>query len=363
MQFQEGLTFEDVTLIPQYNNVSSRTHPDTSTWLTKSTKVKIPLIPANMDTVISPQMAEVLIANGTYPIFHRFTSLDTQLSWVKTFPDKCYISCGMKDLSDVVYLLDSGARGVCIDIAHGHSKVMIDTIKELKSLRPNKEIIAGNVCTQMGYQDLVNAGADAVKVGVGGGSACTTRIVTGFGVPQFSAIYNCGKMAEKLRVPLIGDGGIKHSRDVVLSLSAGASTIMMGGVFSKAYESAGQKYYKDGNEYVELPIFNINNDRWIIEIKKNNIYTKYRGQASVDFQNDFYKGLKKNTVAEGIVFYSKCTGTTQDIIDDFIGGLRSGLTYGGSMSIKELQRKAEFMKVSHNFMGESLPRPEILSLK
>jgi len=331
----QGLTFEDVTLVPQYNNVPSRTIPSLNTWITSKTKIKFPLIPSNMDTVINDDLADIIIKNGGIPIFHRFTSFEQQLNWSKKYNKNCFLSCGLNNITDTVKLLEAGAKGVCIDIAHGHSESMLSFIRELKAIMPNKEIIAGNVCTATAFHDLVNAGADAIKVGVGGGSACTTRIVTGFGVPQFTAIKECGKIAEKLRIPMIADGGIKNSRDVVLALAAGASTVMIGGLFSKTFESAAKKEKIDGD-----------------------LYSIFRGQASNEFQVDFYGGMKKGTVAEGIQFKSKCISSCQDLIDNLCGGLRSGLTYGGAKSIKELQRKAEFMKVSSNFMNESRPRPD-----
>ncbi len=155
--------------------------------------------------------------------------------------------------------------GACIDVAHGHSDRMFQFIQELKRTHPDKEIIAGNVCTAMAYHDLVNAGADAVKVGVGPGAACTTRMVTGFGVPQLSAIYDCAKIAEKLRVPLIADGGIRNSRDVVLALAAGASTVMIGKLFAMTSESAAPKRKSESSP--------------------TGMEAKFRGQASEDFQN------------------------------------------------------------------------------
>lgn len=206
---------------------------------------------------------------------------------------------------------------------------MLKFIEELKKTYLDKEVIAGNVCTAMAYQDLVNAGADAVKVGVGPGAACTTRVITGFGVPQFSAIFECGKVAEKLRVPLIADGGIRTSKDVVLALAAGASSVMIGKLFALTEESSAEK--KGGK-------------------------AKFRGQASKDFQTDYYGGLKEKTVAEGVDFWAPISGSASEMIDQLLGGLRSGLTYGGARNIKELQRKAEFIEVTANYIAESHPR-------
>jgi IMP dehydrogenase len=260
------------------------------------------------------------------------------VKWVKHFAGKTFISCGIQKLDETRKLLDLGALGVCIDVAHGHSDRMFRYIEELKSLHPDKEIIAGNVCTAMAYHDLVNAGADAVKVGVGPGAACTTRMVTGFGIPQFTAVQDCALIAKKLRVPLIADGGLRTSRDAVLALAAGASTVMVGKLFALSRESAAQKR---PNEKTRL-----------------GLEAKFRGQASADFQNEFYGGLKAQTVAEGIDFWAPVTNTAEEVINNLLGGIRSGMTYGGARNIKELQQKAEFVQVSASYIHESKPRPE-----
>jgi len=338
---REALTWDDVALVPQYNNVPSRTVPDLSSWLTKNKKVGMPLVPANMDTVIGEKLADIIVKNNGVPIFHRFTSFDQQLSWVMKYRNNCFVSCGLseEDFKRLDTLLFH-ASGVCIDVAHGHSDRMLDFIRKVKSAYPDKEVIAGNVCSAFAYQDLVNAGADAVKVGVGPGAACTTRMVTGFGVPQFTAIRDCALVAEKLRVPIIADGGIRNSRDVVLALAAGASTVMVGKLFALTEESAAEK------------TCNMHLDNGL----PTGIIAKFRGQASKDFQAEYYGGLKEKTVAEGVAFWGRVSGSAQALIDELLGGLRSGLTYGGAKSIKELQRKAEFVRVTSSYMAESQPR-------
>ena len=338
MSFRRGYTFDDVALVPQFNNVPSRTEPSLETWLTKNRKIHVPILCANMDTAIGDDLADILIKEGSVPIYHRFTPFEAQLKWVKKYGQNTFISCGILKIDETRTLLDAGAAGVCIDVAHGHSDRMFHFIQELKRTHPDKDVIAGNVCTAMAYHDLVNAGADAVKVGVGPGAACTTRMVTGFGVPQFTAVYDCAKIAEKLRVPLIADGGIRTSRDVVLALAAGASTVMIGKLFAMTKESAAPKRANTN--------------------LASGLEAKFRGQASEDFQTDFYGGLKDKTVAEGIDFWGPVTGGAEQLIHDLLGGLRSGLTYGGAKSIKELQRKAEFIEVSLSYMTESKPRPD-----
>ena len=329
-------TFDEVALVPQFNNIPSRTEPTLETWFTRRRRVAIPLVAANMDTVIGPALADVLIENGALPIYHRFTDAEQQRDWVRRYRDKTYISCGMHNLDTIRELLDLGAIGACIDIAHGHSEQMLQFIESLKTSHPDKDVIAGNVCTAMAFHDLVNAGADAVKVGIGPGAACTTRMVTGFGVPQFTAIQECAEVADKLRVPLIADGGVRSSRDIVLALAAGASTVMIGKLFALTTDSAAEKRHLEDQEMT--------------------MEAKFRGHASEDFQNEFYGGLKRNTVAEGVDFWAPVSGTAQELIENLLGGLRSGMTYGGARSLKELQRKAEFIVVGGAYGTESNPR-------
>ena len=328
-------TFDEIALVPQFNNIPSRTEPDLRTWLTRDRRVDMPLVAANMESVMSEALAEVLLANGTLPIHHRFTDEAQQKAWVRRFENRTFVSCGMKDVDRVRMLLDLGAVGVCVDIAHGHSDQMMRFVEGLKRAHDDKQVIAGNVCTAMAYHDLVNAGADAVKVGIGPGAACTTRMVTGFGVPQFTAVRDCAAVAEKLRVPLIADGGIRGSRDIVLALAAGASTVMVGKLFALTEESASEKRPVPGNG--------------------GGLEAKYRGQASADFQNDFYGGLKRNTVAEGTDFWAPVSGSARTCIEELLGGLRSGMTYAGARNVKELQRKAEFVAVGPAYMAESRP--------
>ncbi len=335
---REALTFDDVALVPRYNNVPSRIDPtmDLSSWLTQNLKVGMPLVPANMDTVIGPELAQVIVKNGGIPIFHRFTDFETQKDWVSEFDGKVILSCGVGKLDEIFKLLDLDPVGICIDVAHGHSERMVDLVGRIKGHYPSMEIIAGNVCTARAYHDLVNAGATAVKVGIGPGAACTTRVVTGFGVPQFTAIRDCAEEAQHLRVPIIADGGIRNSADIVKALAAGASTVMLGKIFALTYESAATKSY----EGEDVPPRT----------------AKFRGQASEDFQNEYYGGLKEKTVAEGTDFWAPITGSAQAAIDQLLGGVRGGMTYNGARDIKELQRKAEFVKVTGAYQAESSPR-------
>lgn len=333
-----ALTFDDVCLVPKYNNIESRTEPNLETWLTRKIKIGIPILAANMDTVIGDDLAEVLISYGSTPIFHRFCPVDQKRAWAKKYP-QCFISFGLKQ-EDIDNALDlAEATNICLDTAHGHCKKMLESISHIKRIRPSLQIIAGNVCTPQAVHDLFNAGADAVKVGIGPGSACTTRSVTGFGVPQFTAIRECARMGKELRIPVIADGGIRNSRDLVLALAAGASTVMIGKLFCLTKESVAEK----------RPWFDRKGNFKCYE-------AKYRGQASADFQDDYFGGLKAGTVPEGESFWAPVNGSAENLIEQLCGGLRSGLTYGGARNIEELQRKAEFVEVTSSYHMEMAVR-------
>ena len=333
-----GLTFDDVALVPVFNNVESRQDPLTSSKLTTGIILGIPILASNMDTVISPALAQVLDEAGSMPIFHRFTTYEQKVEWINRFPTS-FMSCGIRtgDVVELEKLLENTSlMGVCFDIAHGHDRRLMDTIYKLKVKYPELDIIAGNVCTSEGYRDLVHSGATAVKVGIGPGAACTTRMVTGFGVPQFTALQDIAAVKKKLKVPIIADGGIRNSRDIVIALAAGADTVMLGKLFALTNESAAPKKLWHTNPKGQA---------------------KYRGQASADFQEDYFGATKDGTVPEGEAFWAPVSGPAIDLIQKLMAGVRSGMTYGGAHTIEELQRKAEFIQVTHNYSAESAPRP------
>lgn len=318
---KRALTFDDVALVPQFNNVASRTEPDVSTFITKDLVVGIPIVPANMDTVINESLADVVISNGGFPIFHRFIDWRVRTYLAEKYDLVSLQSWGLKEIDQIKQLIENHkAYYICIDIAHGHDIRMMALIEDLKSKYGTAiQILAGNVCTPMAVQDLANSGADAVKVGIGPGAACTTRMVTGFGIPQFTAIRDCAEVANKLRIPIMADGGIRNSRDVALAIAAGATTVMIGKLFAKTFESAAG--------------------------------TTYRGQASADFQMSHFGEVK--TVPEGASMDIYKEYGAQQLIDELIGGLKNAMTYAGARNIKEFQRKAEFVEVTPNYMTES----------
>ena len=328
------LTFDDVGLVPKFNKIMSRLDTNISTKLGKDI-YKSPFIPANMDSVIGSKLANICSDRGSPIIFHRFAPIEQQINWVKEFPE-AYMSVGVQEsLENLNYLYEAGCRRFCIDIAHGHSQIVIDTINKIKELDEKNQVIAGNVCTYKGVIDLSHAGADIIKVGVGPGAACITRMMTGFGVPQFSAIQQCYeakmivKNVYKKDIELIADGGIKHPRDAVLALAAGADAVMMGSIFARTLESAAPKNEKDGK-----------------------MYGRYRGQASSEFMDEYF-GSSKKRQAEGVAFDVEISKSAKDVFEEYEGGLRSALTYCGTDNLESFKTNAELFESTGNFMIES----------
>jgi IMP dehydrogenase len=329
------LTFDDVGLVPKFNKIASRLHTNIETQLGKDT-FKSPFIPANMDSVIGPKLAYICSERAAPIIFHRFAPIEDQVRWVVAYPE-AYMSLGVQESAhNLEALYRAGCRRFCIDIAHGHSQVVVDTIKKIKDLDKENQVIAGNVCTYDGVMALAKAGADIVKVGVGPGAACITRMMTGFGVPQFSAIQECYRAKEEISkiwynkpIYLIADGGIKHPRDAVLALAAGADAVMMGSIFARTYESAAPKQEVGGK-----------------------VFGRYRGQASSEFMNEYFGDTKKRQ-AEGVAFDVEITKSAVDVFEEYEGGLRSALTYCGTDNLGDFRKNAEIFESTSSFMVES----------
>ena len=472
MEIRDGLTFDDVLLVPKRSSIATRSQTNLQTRLSKNISLNIPIISANMDTVTESTMAVAMAREGGIGIIHRFLTIseqvnevlkvkrsgsvmienpyfirpnqtvkeainymrekevsgllvtepDSKLVGILTRRDIMFESEGgtklVKDVmtSDVVTaklgigiseakeilrknrveklplvdekghvrglitskdiintdnypaaskdkkgrplvgaavgvkgdfmerteaLLDAGADVIVVDIAHGHSDNALNTVRLIKKAFPNCELIAGNVATALGTEDLIKAGVDAVKVGVGSGSICITRVITGSGVPQLTAVLDCAKVGKKLDVPIISDGGIRNSGDATKALAAGASTVMVGGILGGTDESPGSPVMKNGKKF-----------------------KIYRGMAS------FYASLGRKSketgsvsisedlndyVAEGVEAMVPYKGSVTDIIKQLTGGIRSGLSYCGANNILQMQENAEFIKMSQAGFVESQP--------
>ena len=472
MSIREGLTFDDVLLVPKFSDIISRSQTDLTTQLSRNISINIPLISANMDTVTESTMAVTIAREGGIGIIHRFltiqeevdevhkvkragsviienpylinpeqtiqdafnimnekqvsgllvTDSNSKLIGILTERDVLFepVDCSklVKDLmtKDVVSakpgidfqqakeilknnrieklpltdennqikglitsqdisnlekypnaskdekgrplvgaavgvkgdfmqrteaLLDAGVDVIVVDIAHGHSENAINTVKNIKKAFPNCELIAGNVATAHGTEDLIKAGVDAVKVGVGSGSICITRVITGSGVPQLTAVLDCAKIGNEHNIPIISDGGTRTSGDATKALAAGAHSVMIGGILGGTDESPGSTISKNGKRF-----------------------KIYRGMASLgaslgrkskDSSNAGLTDDLNDYVAEGVEGMVPYRGSVTDIITQMTGGIRSGLSYCGAHNIQQMHKNAEFIKISRAGFAESQP--------
>lgn len=325
-----------MVLVPGYNGIRSRQNVTTSVVL-GSCNYEIPLISSNMDTVTEVEMADKMASLGGMGILHRFLPVEANLEIFRklSHPDRTGVSIGLgkAGVERAEALVAAGAKIICVDVAHGHSKEVNRTIRTLREkYGDNILVIAGNVATYAGADYLAAAGADAIKVGIGSGSVCTTRIKTGFGVPQLTALQECRKVDRVI----IADGGIRYPADVVKALAAGASFVMLGGLLAGTLEAPGKIIEKVvGGEKKKFKVF--------------------RGMASKEAQEDFMGAMSEWKTAEGIVVEVECKGSVKDVVLDVMGGLRSGMTYCGAATISDLQRKAQFIEITQAGKIEGSP--------
>lgn len=327
-----GLTFDDVLLTPARSDIRSRRDPQLTSKLTKNISLETPIISANMDTITEYDMAFAMNQLGGLGILHRFITTEEQAVQARRLKEagvqhvSASVGVGEEFKSRAKLLIDAGVNIITIDIAHGHSIQMMETLKWLKDQYPQVEIIAGNLATPDAARDLIEAGADAIKVGIGPGSMCTTRIITGCGVPQLTAIALSAEIADSYGVPVIADGGIRTSGDMVKAFAAGASTIMLGSMLSGTIETPGE--IKNGKK-------------------------QYRGMASRAAQDSWRGGVPQGMAPEGESTQVNVKGHVKDVILEVTGGIRSGMSYVNATTIAEIREKALFIEMSANGVAES----------
>ena len=358
---KKGLTFDDVLLIPAESHVLPN-EVDLSTQLADNLKLHIPLISAGMDTVTEGPMAIAMALQGGLGVVHKNMSIQAQAGEVANVKsvvvpagatkaavddnNRLLVAAAVGVTSDTFEraeaLLKAGADAIVIDTAHGHSAGVLRKIAEIREHFPDATLIAGNVATGEATRALFDAGVDVVKVGIGPGSICTTRVVAGVGVPQITAIYDAASVAREYNKPIIADGGIKYSGDVVKALAAGGNAVMLGSMLSGTTEAPGEVFEDNGKKY-----------------------KAYRGMGSVGAMAQahgssdryFQGGVNEanKLVPEGIEARVEYKGDVSDIIFQIDGGLRSGMGYVGAADIPTLIEKAQFVQITNAGLIESHP--------
>ncbi len=354
-KIKESYSFDDVLIEPSYSNIIPK-EADITTRLTKKITLKIPLISAAMDTVTEHKMAIEMALFGGIGAIHKNLSIDLQCKEVskvkkhkvdvlkdqKACVDDnnslrvvAAVGTGEDAIKRVEALMKVNVDAIAIDTSHGHSQNVIDTIKEIKKLYPQAEIIAGNIATKDGALALLYAGADTLKVGIGPGSICTTRIVSGIGVPQLSAILEVAQICKTKDSFLIADGGIKFSGDLVKAIAAGADCVMLGSLLAGTDVTPGKIITKD-----------------------NKKYKKYRGMGSVEAMkagsaDRYFQNGETNLVPQGVEGYIEYKGAVKDVTTQLLGGLTSAMGYTGNKNIEEMKKNCKFIKITPAGMKES----------
>ncbi len=326
----KGYSFEDVLIIPKYNKIKSRKEISFKTKVTKNYEIDIPLIVANMDTTCEAKMAIAIGKLGGLGVIHRFNTIKDQANQIKQIKSHNLITAaaiGVKDYQERLKELDKvGINIVVLDIAHGHSKYAGKTLDYIKENYPHLDVIAGNVATKDAAEYFLSKGADAIKVGIGAGSMCTTRIMTGTGVPQITAIMDAYE-ATQGRIPLCADAGIRNPGDLAKAIGAGGNTIMMGSAFAGTFESPGKILKQRGKKY-----------------------KLFRGMASFDaaLKKQKIDGKTKKEIisVEGAKTLVPYKGPIEPIVKKYLGGLSSGMTYQGAKDMESFIGKVDFIEIS-----------------
>ena len=326
MKFKEAVTYDDMLMVPQYSDIQSRREVDISSELGKGKFLDLPIIASPMDTVSEDTMANAMHAAGGMAILHRYNTVEEQQAMARRVTNQpgwdgnVGAAIGVTDdyMRRAEALVEAGINVLCVDVAHGHHLLMKRALVNLREeYGKDIHIMAGNVCTIEGVNDLADWGADSVRCNIGGGSICSTRVVTGHGLPGLQTIFDCARTDRD--VAIIADGGIKTSGDIVKALAAGADFVMCGSLLAGTTQSPGGIVIHPAGYPVK----------------------EYRGMASKDAQLDW---RKKSSTPEGVASHIPYKGSVVGILENLEGGIRSGFSYSGARSLTELRNKVEWAR-------------------
>ena len=341
---KEALTFDDVTLAPKYSEILP-SEVNTSIKLTKDLELKIPLLSSAMDTVTESSMAIAIAKAGGMGIIHRNLDIKKQIIEIKKVKKQklfvgAAVGAGVNEFKRAEEILKENIDMIVVDTAHGHTKKVSEIIKFIKKKKRNKiALCAGNIATPEAAKFLLKLGVDIIKVGIGPGSICTTRLVAGIGVPQLSAILSIRNEIKNKNVKIISDGGIKYSGDLAKAFAAGADAVMIGSLFAGTDETPGKLIKKGGK-----------------------LFKSFRGMGSIGAMNKgsadrYFQSKQKDIskyVPEGVEGFARYKGKVDNIIFKLIGGLRSSMGYLGCKEIKYLRNKPKFVKITKAGFYESM---------
>ena len=341
---KEALTFDDVTLAPKYSEILP-SEVDTSIKLSESLKLKIPLLSSAMDTVTESKMAIAIAKAGGLGIIHRNLDIRNQIIEIKKVKKQSLlvgaaVGAGPNEFKRAEAILKEDINMIVVDTAHGHTKKVSEIIRFIKKIKTKKTVLcAGNIATPEAAKFLLKLGVDIIKVGIGPGSICTTRLVAGIGVPQLSAILDVRKGIKNKNVKIISDGGIKYSGDLAKAFAAGADAVMIGSLFAGTDEAPGKLIKRNGK-----------------------LFKSFRGMGSVGAMNKgsadrYFQSKQKDVskyVPEGVEGFAKYKGKVDSIVYKLVGGLRSSMGYLGSKQIKYLRNKPQFVKITKAGFYESM---------
>lgn len=321
--FRDTLSFDDVLLTPLYSSVVSRKDVDLSLDIGTPVGMRLPVFGSPMDTIMNAEMARILYEAGARGVMHRYCDIEDQVAIVSSVSHECEVFAAVGITGDYYYraaaLIEAGVAGICVDVAHGHHASAIAAVESLRTAHGDIHIMAGNVATLDGFNALADAGATSIRVGIGGGSICSTRIQTGHGVPTFQSVLDCANSDRDAL--LIADGGVKNSGDIVKALAAGADAVMLGSMLAGTRETPGK----------------------ITQDPKLGLVKTYRGMASPEAQMSWRGRYSSN---EGVSRTVALKGAAASVLFEIDNRVRSGLSYSGARNVRELQASCQFIKQS-----------------